>query len=75
MIDARAIVSAVSNVEWVDPDYLVFAQEGVLVAQRFDQASERIVGAPISIAEPVDRFLTSGRAMFTTSRTGAFAYE
>ena len=71
----RPIVSAVSNVQWVDPDYLVFAQEGVLVAQRFDQASERIVGAPISIAEPVDRFLTGGRAMFTTSRTGTIAYH
>jgi Tol biopolymer transport system component len=71
----RPIVSAVSNVQWVDPDYLVFAQEGVLVAQRFDQASERIVGAPISIAEPVDRFLTSGRAMFTTSRNGTIAYH
>jgi Tol biopolymer transport system component len=71
----RPIVSAVSNVQWVDPDYLVFAQEGVLVAQRFDQASERIVGAPVSIAEPVDRFLSTGRAMFTTSRTGTIAYH
>ena len=71
----RRILSAVSNVQWVDPDYLVFAQEGVLVAQRFDQASERIVGAPVSIAEPVDRFLTSGRAMFTTSRSGTIAYH
>jgi serine/threonine protein kinase/Tol biopolymer transport system component len=72
---SKAIVSAVSNVQWVDPDYLVFAQEGVLVAQRFDQASERIVGAPVYIAEPVDRFLTSGRAMFTTSRSGTIAYH
>ena len=71
----RPIVDAVSNVQWVDPDYLVFAQEGVLVAQRFDQASGRIVGAPISIAEPVDRFLSTGRAMFTTSRTGTIAYH
>jgi hypothetical protein len=72
---SRPIMSAVSNAQWVDPDYLVFAQEGVLVAQRFDQADERIVGAPVSIAEPVDRFLTSGRAMFTTSRTGTIAYH
>jgi eukaryotic-like serine/threonine-protein kinase len=71
----RPIVSAVSNVQWVDPDYLVFAQEGVLVAQRFDQASGQIVGAPVSIAEPVDRFLSSGMAMFTTSRTGTIAYQ
>jgi Tol biopolymer transport system component len=72
---SKAMLSAVSNVQWVDPDYLVFAQEGVLVAQRFDQASERIVGAPVYIAEPVDRFLTSGRAMFTTSRSGTIAYH
>jgi len=71
----RSIVSAVSNVQWVDPDYLVFAKEGVLVAQRFDLGSGRIVGAPVSIAEPVDRFLTTGRAMFTTSRTGTVAYH
>lgn len=71
----RPIASAVSNVQWVDPDYLVFAQEGVLVAQRFDLASERVVGAPVSIAEPVDRFLSTGRAMFTTSRTGTIAYH
>ncbi len=71
----RPIVSAVSNVQWVDPDYLVFAQEGVLVAQRFDQESGQIVGAPVSIAEPVDRFLSSGMAMFTTSRTGTIAYQ
>jgi eukaryotic-like serine/threonine-protein kinase len=71
----KAIVSAVSNVQWVDPDYLVYAREGVLVAERFDQASETIVGAPVYIAEPVDRFLTSGRAMFTASRSGAIAYH
>jgi hypothetical protein len=38
-------------------------------------AEQREVGAPISIAEPVDRFLSSGRAMFTTSRSGTIAYH
>ena len=32
----RRILPAVSNVQWVDPQYLVFAREGALVAQRFD---------------------------------------
>ena len=71
----RPIVSALSNVQWVDPDYLVFAQEGVLVAQRFDLESWRMVSAPVSIAEPIDRFLTTGRAMFTTSPNGTIAYH
>jgi Tol biopolymer transport system component len=71
----RRILSALSNVEWVDPDYLVFAQEGVLVAQRFDLASARTIGAPIAIADSVYRFLSAGRAMFTTSRNGTIAYH
>src|SRR5207245_1252355 len=72
---SKGMVSSVRSGQWVVPDYLVFAQEGVLVAQRFDQASERIVGAPVYIAESVDRFLTSGRAMFSTSRSGTIAYH
>lgn len=72
---SRPILPVVSNAQWVDPDYVVFAQEGVLVAQRFDLASGHIVGSPVSIAEPVDRFLSTGRAMFTTSPTGTIAYH
>src|SRR5262245_30633442 len=70
----RPIVTAVSNVKWVDPDYLLFNHDGVLVAQRFDLASERLVGPPQSVAEPVDYHFTIGRALFTASRTGSVAY-
>jgi serine/threonine protein kinase/Tol biopolymer transport system component len=71
----RPIVSALSNVQWVDPDFLVFAQEGVLVAQRFDLVSARTLGAPIAIADSVDHFLSSGRAMFSASPNGTIAYH
>src|SRR5262249_34403647 len=71
----RPIVAALSNAQWVDPDYVVFAEEGVLVAQRVDLSTGRLVGAPVSIAEPVDRFLSTGRAMFTTSPNGTIAYH
>jgi serine/threonine protein kinase/Tol biopolymer transport system component len=72
---SQPIVSALSNVQWVDPGYLVFAQEGVLVAQRFDPDTGHVVGPVISIADPVDQFLSSGRAMFTASRNGTIAYH
>jgi eukaryotic-like serine/threonine-protein kinase len=72
---SRPIMFGLSNVQWVDPDYLVFAQEGVLVAQRFDLTNARTVGAPIVIAESVDHFLSVGRAMFTTSPNGTIAYH
>ncbi len=71
----RPLIAAISNVQWIEPGYLVFAQEGVLVAQRFDDASGQISGPPIPIADRVDLFLSSGRALFTASRSGTIAYD
>jgi len=69
------VVAALSNAQWVDPDYLIYAQEGVLVAQRFDEATARVAGPPIPIADSVNLFLSTGRALFTASRTGTIAYH
>jgi serine/threonine protein kinase len=71
----RPILPAISNVHWVDPDYLVFVREGILVGQRFDLATERVVGEPFSIAEPVDYSFSTARAIFATSRNGSVAYQ
>ena len=72
---SRPIASARSNAEWIDPDYLVFAQEGVLVAQRFDLEAARAIGPQIAIADSVDFFLSTGRAMYSTSPNGTIAYH
>jgi Tol biopolymer transport system component len=71
----RPILSAASNVQWVDPDFLVFVREGILVGQRFDLDTEAVVGEPFSIAQPVDYFFSTGRATFATSRNGHVAYQ
>jgi len=71
----RAILSAVSNPQWVDPDYLVFVREGTLIGQRVDLASGRPVGEAFSIAEPVSYFFSTAIASFTTSRNGTLAYQ
>ncbi len=42
----RAVLSAASNVQYVDPGYLVFAREGTLLGQRFDLVSGRVAGEP-----------------------------
>jgi Tol biopolymer transport system component len=72
---SRPILSAVSNAQWVDPDYLVFVRDGTLVGQRFELATARVVGEPFSIAEPIDYNYSTGRAEFATSRTGNAAYQ
>jgi Tol biopolymer transport system component/DNA-binding winged helix-turn-helix (wHTH) protein len=69
------ILSAVSNVQWVDPDYLVFAREGTLVAERFDLARHLLVGDVLSLTSPVQYSSLTGRTSFSTSRTGALVYQ
>jgi eukaryotic-like serine/threonine-protein kinase len=69
------ILSAISNPQWVDPDYLVFVRDGTLVGQRFDLAAGRLVGEPFSIADAVQYSRSTSRATFSTSRTGALAYQ
>jgi Tol biopolymer transport system component len=72
---SRGIVEVVSNAQWVDPDFLVFTRDGVLLAQRFDLSTETLIGDPLPIGEPVDYHYTIGRAIFTASRNGVIAYH
>ena len=68
-------MSASSNAQWVDPDVVVFAREGVLMGQRVDVEAARPLAEPFPIAERVEYFFTTSRAMFSASRTGSVAYH
>jgi Tol biopolymer transport system component len=71
----RALLSISSIVQYTEPGFLVFAREGALLAQRFDLRSGRLSGEPISIAEHVDYFESSGHASFAVSLNGTLAYQ
>jgi Tol biopolymer transport system component len=71
----RALLSVSSIVQYTEPGFLVFAREGALLAQRFDLQSGRLSGEPISIAEHVDYFESSGHASFAVSLYGTLAYQ
>ena len=71
----RDVMPGQSNVQYVDPGYVVFAREGALVGQRFDLARGAVVGAPFSIADPVSYFFTTSLARFATSLNGALVYQ
>jgi Tol biopolymer transport system component len=71
----RQILSVVSNVQYVDPGYLVYVREGTLVAQRFDAERAAVVGAPISIAASVRSFYSTSQGRFATASGGAIAYH
>jgi serine/threonine protein kinase/Tol biopolymer transport system component len=72
---SRDLLPLQSNVQYVEPGYLVFVRESALVGQRFDLVREEVIGAPFSIADPVSYFLTTSVARFATSLNGALVYQ
>ena len=71
----RAIMRVLSNVQYVDPGYLVYVREGTLLAQRFDVATGSVSGDPIAIADPVNYFSSTANAHFSASRGGVVVYQ
>jgi eukaryotic-like serine/threonine-protein kinase len=63
-----------SRVEYAEPGYIVFTQEGALFARRFDAKTERLEGPPIPLAPAIPNFYTTGWAAFAGSRSGNLAY-
>jgi eukaryotic-like serine/threonine-protein kinase len=71
----RSLMPVISNVQWINPDIVMFVREGVLMGQRVDLDRARPVGAPFTVANEVDYFYTTSRGMFSVSPTGALAYH
>jgi Tol biopolymer transport system component len=72
---ARTLMPVASNAQWVEPDVVVFAREGVLMGQRVDLESARTIGEPFSVADKVDYILPTSRGLFSTSFNGSIAYH
>ena len=71
----RSLFAGASNVEWVEPDFLVFGRDGALLAQRVDLAAGRLTGEPFAIADGVNYSYIPARTMFTSSRNGVVVYQ
>ena len=64
-----------SRVEYVKPGYLIYASQGVLLAQRFDADALRLSGEAVTLAERIYYFNGPAQAGFSASETGVVAYE
>ncbi len=69
----RSIGRIASFFQYLEPGFLVYSREGTLVAQRFDATRGRISGDPVSVAERVRYFFSTGSAGFA-ARAGTIAY-
>jgi len=75
LMRVSSVMRVSSNAQWIDPDVVVFAREGALMGQRVDLKQSRPVGEPFPIADQVEYFFTTSRAMFSASPTGTIAYH
>ena len=65
-IHSRAVYAA--------PGYLLFQDQGTLLAQPFDVARRRLSGQPVPIADGIAAVRTLGTAHFSVSATSTLAY-
>jgi len=78
--EERFLVAATSNAAYASSSagssegYLLFEQEGNLMAQRFDARNFRIRGGAFPV-EKVARFTGTSNAVFTVSQNGTLAYS
>jgi eukaryotic-like serine/threonine-protein kinase len=70
----RAAGRIASRVGYVEPGFLVFVREGVLVAQPFDAVRGRLSGVPFALAPGIPYFLSTFWAEFAASPSGTVVY-
>jgi Tol biopolymer transport system component len=73
--ETRRVLPASSSVAFVQPGFLLYAQNGVLLSQRFDPDSAETRGDPVPVAERVDQFPETGVAAFSSSTNGVLVYR
>jgi len=73
--ESRAIGLVNSRVEYAVPGYLLYARDGALFAQPFDDRNERLGGEPRQLASDVHYFFGPSHAVFSASQTGIIAYQ
>ena len=64
-----------SRMTYVEPGYLLFVQDGALMAQRFDTTNLRLDGEPTRVADGVLHIRTVGNGSFGVSANGVLAYQ
>ena len=73
--EARHILRTDARAAYTPPGYLLFLQQGTLMAQRFDPDRLSLAGEPVRIAEEVAYNPSNGRDTFTVSENGVLAYR
>ena len=71
----RRLVTSSSNAAYVAPGYLLFMQNGSLMAQRFDADRLQITGEAFAVANQVEFLSSVARAIYSVSENGTLVYQ
>jgi Tol biopolymer transport system component len=72
--DPRPLMSASSNIVYVDPGYLLYMRDRTLVTQRFNTRSLQLEGDPRVITTEPMQYHGVGFGLFSASRSGVLAF-
>ena len=72
--DRVILMRADSRVTYSPPGYLVYAEQGTLLAQAFDADGRTFTGDPIKVADNLAYYRTTGNGGFAVSEGGVLAY-
>ena len=73
--ETRVLMQTESRVQYAPPGYLLFVNEGTLLAQPFDADQLRLTGEPLPVAENLRYFKPTGGADFSVSENGVLAFQ
>jgi Tol biopolymer transport system component len=73
--ESRSVGQLHSRIEYAPPGYLLYAREGALFAQPFDERKAVFNGEPRLLADSVHYFYGPSHAAFSVSQTGTVTYQ
>jgi eukaryotic-like serine/threonine-protein kinase len=73
--DVTPLAQLHSKMVYASPGYLLFIEQGALLAQAFDAVTLERRGEPVRIADGVGYYRTIGNGAFSISDSGVLAYQ
>ena len=73
--ETQILFSAVTRVAYAPPGYLVYVNQGALVARPFDTNSLKLTGDPTTLVEDVAEVGSNHEFDFSVSENGVLAYQ
>jgi eukaryotic-like serine/threonine-protein kinase len=73
--ETQILFGAVTRIVYAPPGYLLYVNQGALVAQPFDARSLKVTGDPITVAEHIAEVGVNHYFDFSVSDNGVLAYQ